>query len=247
MDAKTICESYPAVCTGLNSDGWCKNERAVVIEKEYAIKDQQKESDLYHALMGWRAYRSCIELAAQVEMKRLKIRQSQRVEGYIRAETRVIELEQATKNANLPELLWYHWSHFSDKNALDKYVSLESRGVLNTPELLLNLAGYYSAKDQEKAINLLLNALSLYEQEEDIDPQIFQQLTTLTYQVEDYRHSYVWALVTQKLEAAKVDFKRLDKASRMTQKDKLKAELIADTIVKNLQEDTYVAQRRYRF
>lgn len=246
-EVKTICQQDPHLCRGLNEDGWCQNERAEVVYSEYALKSERNEFGIYKALVAWEGYRDCIELAAHVEMRRLKIRQSQRVEGYIRAEQAITDYLAETQNAQHPSLLWYHWSREGNKEAYEKFVALEKSGQLDTPELILNIAAHYAAEDQEKAIGYLLQALTMYPDEDDIDPKIFAQLTTLTYQLKDYKHSYIWALVTKKKEAGVVDMARLQEDGHLTVYEQHRAEEIAEQILTQLGTPEFKPLRSYPF
>ncbi|GGA70369.1 hypothetical protein GCM10011369_10070 [Neiella marina] len=245
---KRICKRNPDICQGLNRDGWCQEQRDVVIKADYQVESTNRsEPALYNALIGWEDYRACIELAAQVEMKRLKIRQSQRVEGYIKAEQMLLDLNEETRNAKMPELLWYHWTRNQDKEAYKTYISYQDTDLLNKPELQLNLAAHYAQRDQEKAIEVLLKALSLYPNTDSMDQSIFTQLATLTYQLEDYRHSYIWTLVTQKLEIAPVNLQQFEEDNVLTIRDKQTAEKIAEQLAQDLAEGNFVAKRSYTF
>lgn len=244
---KQLCKDDPQLCRGLNQDGWCQNQREIVVYKEFELKQSRTELGLYDALLAWEEYRDCIELAAHVEMKRLKIRQSQRVEGYIRAEQAINDYVKETATSSHPNLLWYHWSREGNKEAYAKFIALEQSGQLNTPELVLNIAAHYAEFDQERAIGYLLKALTMYQDEDDIDPNIFSKLTTLTYQVKDYRHSYVWALITQEKEAGVVDMSKLGDSGRLTIFEKKKAEEIADQILSQLGNGNFKPHRRYKF
>ncbi|MBD1389573.1 DUF2989 domain-containing protein [Neiella sp. HB171785] len=245
---KRICKRNPEICQGLNRDGWCQEQRDVVIKADYQVESTNRsEPALYDALIAWEDYRACIELAAQVEMKRLKIRQSQRVEGYIKAEQMLLDLTEETRNAKMPELLWYHWTRNQDKEAYNTFISYEGTDLLNKPSLQLYLAAHYAQRDQEKAIAILLKALSLYPNTDAMDQTIFTQLATLTYQIQDYRHSYIWTLVTQKLAIAPVNLQQFEQDNLLTIREKQTAEKIAEQLAKDLAEGNFVAKRSYTF
>ncbi|MBW8191548.1 DUF2989 domain-containing protein [Neiella marina] len=245
---KRICARNPDICQGLNRDGWCQEQRDVVIKADFAVENSNRsEPALFDALIAWESYRTCIELAAQVEMKQLKIRQSRRVEGYIKAEEMLLALNEETRNAKMPELLWYHWTRNQDKEAYQRFIAYEDAGLLNTPELQLNLAAHYAQRDQEKTISILLRVLSMYDDNSQIDQSIFTQLATLTYQLKDYRHSYVWTEVTKQLAIAPVNMGLFDDTNLLTIQQKAKAKQIATQIVTDLNEGKFIAKRTYSF
>lgn len=245
--AEAICEDHPELCRGLNQGSWCKAERSSVVINEYSRKEENTDPNIYQALLAWEEYRDCIELAAHVEMKRLKIRQSQRVEGYIRAEEAIEDYLKSTTRTNHPGLLWYHWSRDGNKKAYRKFVRLEQSGQLNTPELVLNIAAHYAEEEKEIAVSYLLKAISMYEDEADIDLRIYRQLTTLLFQLEDYRHSYIWALITKEKEPEVVDMSRLDEEGKLTIHDKHQAERFAGQILAQLSEPGFKPKRAYPF
>lgn len=245
--ARAICLEDPQLCRGLNEDGWCQAQREKVIYSEYELKQKRTEPKIYNALVAWEGYRDCSELAGHVEMKRLKIRQSQRIGGYIRAEEAIRDLLKETAKSNHPSLLWYHWSREGNQAAYEKFVALEESGQLDTPELVLHIAAHYAGDDQEKAIDYLLKAVAMYDDEDDIDPVIFSRLTTLTYQVGDYKHSYVWALVTKERDAGTVNMKLINESSKLTIFEQKRAQEIADDILSQLGDPGFKPRRHYRF
>lgn len=237
LDADSICKSTPAFCKGLNNDGWCVNQREAVVLSRYKLKQPYvQEKQKYDALLNWEAYRGCIENAASIEFNKLKIRKTKRVVGYLTAIQEIEQLSAATKDSNNPYLLWYHWGRNNDRAALKKFIANQNAPAYNTPELQLNLATYYYKKDRAKALRLLKNALSLYEQGEPVNRDIIDQLSSFYFQQEDYSRSYIWSRVSELMGNESVNLELLIRAGKLDADKVDELEEKAD-IVKTLIDD----------
>lgn len=237
LDAASICENNPTFCKGLNSDGWCVDQReAVVLSRYYLKQPEADEKQKYDALLNWEVYRGCIENAAALEFSKLKIRKTKRVVGYLTAIQEIEKLSEATKNSDNPYLLWYHWGRNNDRAALKKFIANQHLPDYNTPELQLNLATHYYNKDKAKTLRLLKNALSLYEPGEPVKRDIIDQLSSLYYQQADYSRSYIWSRVSELMGNESVN---LDLLIRAGQLDEDKIDDLEDKadIVKALIDD----------
>ncbi|WP_410613597.1 DUF2989 domain-containing protein, partial [Bacillus sp. SIMBA_154] len=71
------------------------------------------------------------------------------------------KLADETTDSEHPLWLYWHWANRSDQGALDKLLALEGTKKMETPELKLALATYYTKKDSQKTFELLYSALRL--------------------------------------------------------------------------------------
>ena len=177
---REICQSNPAMCNDLNDDNWCNSERRQLIFSRYERHQ-------------------CMELASTIEHKKLKQKQSNRIEAYINSQKNIKKLADKTAGSDHPLWLYWHWSNRGNDQALQKLLSLEGTPQMETPELKLALATYYAKQDSQKTFELLYNALRLYKPGDRINPEIPSTLVSMYLKEGNGSQAYIWSQVAWQL------------------------------------------------
>lgn len=205
----SLCQNYPEICANTNlNDGQCRLQRTNLIWQRYDVLKNPVAEEKFKELKFTYAYQKCLEYAARIEPTELKERKTQRTRALIKSYESIRTLSEELARSNDPEIIYYRWSQ-GDKNALRQFLLLEGSPALETPDLQLALATYYTDKDKEKTIQLLKHALELYERGQDIKPEIIQSLATLSHQTESITNAYLWARVGTELGASVVSQEKL--------------------------------------
>ncbi|CCQ12205.1 FIG00949460: hypothetical protein [Pseudoalteromonas luteoviolacea B = ATCC 29581] len=186
------------MCSDLNQDSHCKEERAEVIFARYYEYKKPTEENKYTLLKNFESYGKCISLAAQIEHIKLKEKTTSRVEGQLTAQKEMYRLYQDTKGTTHPGLLYFHWSRQNDEEALTKLLQMEETDkVKKNKEMQLFLASYYAKVDVDKTINILYNVLELNKAGEQPPVEVYATLVSLYYKQDKFKHAYTFARVAQ--------------------------------------------------
>lgn len=192
---REMCEQDPALCADLNEDNWCRTERRQLIISRYQNQQQQTPEHQYYLLKDLQKYSQCIELASAIEHRKLKSKQSHRIEAYLNSLDAINELARDTEDSDAPLLLYWHWANRSDSEALDQMLALENTKAMQTHELQFALATYYAKQDQDKVLAHLYNALRLYSPDQRFNVEIPESLVTYYLSREDVKNAYIWSRV----------------------------------------------------
>lgn len=190
-----ICESTPGICSDLNTDNWCNVERNKLIYSRYERSLDDTNENQYTVMRDLEEYSECIELAATLEMTKSKQKQSDRLEAFINSRKNIEKLADDTADSEHPLWLYWHWANRSDHDALDKLLALEGSKKMETPELKLALATYYTKKDSQKTFELLYSALRLYRPDDRVNPEIPSTLVSMYLKEGNGPEAYVWSQV----------------------------------------------------
>jgi len=234
-----ICANNSSICSDLNNDKWCSNERDSLIRSRQKLKSLKTETSLgknqYLALLSLNNYQACINIAATIEPKKNIHLKSKRVEALISTFNELSALEKATKNSDAPYLLYYHWQYKNDKTAKIKLLAQSGNSTFNTAELQFALANIYNNKEIQQTIMSLLKGITF------IDKTNTQLLTTMHYSLitafmheKKYKLGYLWSkiAINQGIENINLSmFQNTDKVSNREREviDKLAIKL-ADKI-----------------
>jgi len=197
----SICGDSPQVCDDIKTQGWCKGERTELIRNRYRQQTEpNNHKNLYDTLLTWKTFNACIEKASNIKRKKVTDRDPTKAATFVTSVLEIQKLEKLTKSSNYPDLLYYHWVEYGDDSKIDKLVSLDRKGKLNTSDLQFKMSTYYGKVNREKAVNSLLKGLSLLteSQLETLDHNVFASLTTYYYQMKKLELSYTWAQVAVK-------------------------------------------------
>lgn len=238
---KEICSDTPELCDDLNTDdGWCKEERSNVIRSRQEQTNPEIETDLakYHLLRDFKAYKKCIERAAQVEPIIYKEKKTGRVNALITAENEIQRLEQETMDSNEPHLAYYHWRVRGDQNAKARFMAIEDSPALDEPELALAMASYYFERDPDKTAKLLYRAISNYKGE--LPPEsIYDSLTTLNLREKRYPETYIWMQVAKQLGKKNVSLQTLERYHVFSHEEKAKLDSLAQQLADKISDGQF--------
>ena len=201
----SICEESSNFCTDLNADSWCRAEKSVIIRARYKDSVEPGDKNKYDLLLGFEDYKKCIDKASKIEHIKFKEKQTGRVEGLLTAERELKRLSRMTKDSNDPHLLYYHWSRHNNEDAIKAFMRYRDTGELETPELQVALASYYTKFDLPKTVKTLHHALELHEKGDEINTTIFSSLTTIHMKLEEFDKAYIWGLIAVEHDVTDLD------------------------------------------
>ncbi|MGR5141481.1 DUF2989 domain-containing protein [Photobacterium sp. DNB23_23_1] len=195
----SLCQAEPQLCADTNlNDGQCRLQRVSLIWQRYDVQKDPTDKNKFKELQYTYDYQKCLEYAARIEPTELKERKTHRTQAMLSAYASIDRLNTELATSNDPEILYFRWSQ-GNKEALRKFLRLEGSSAMETPEMQLALATFYTSKDQEKTIGLLKRALELYARKPKIKPEILQGLATLSHQQGAREQAYLWAKVGEAL------------------------------------------------
>ncbi|WP_100657097.1 DUF2989 domain-containing protein [Alteromonas flava] len=206
-----MCSEEPDICNDLNPDAWCRAEKADIIKHRYQQAEPPTHAQQYQLILFFEDYQDCISKAAQIRHKQLREKETGRMKGLLTAQNELKRLAYETRNIDDPYLSYYQWSRHGHDDALARFLRFERNGELNTAPLQVGLASYHAKRDTGKAINALYTALSLYTEEEAIDPEIFTSLYTLHQQRGESEMAVVFALIAKEYDKNDVDLATLQR------------------------------------
>ncbi|UTV26891.1 DUF2989 domain-containing protein [Photobacterium atrarenae] len=199
---ESLCQDHPEICANTNlNDGQCRLQRTQLIWQRYDVLQNPADEEKFKELKFTYAYQKCLEYAARIEPTELKERKSLRTRALIHSYEEIRRLSEELADSADPQIIYYRWSQ-GDKRALRQFLQLEGTPALETPELQLALATFYTEVDKEKTIQLLKHALELYTGEQPIQPEIIQTLATLSHQNKSTDDAYLWAKIGTELGAS---------------------------------------------
>ena len=210
--AKTVaqmCTEQPQICGDLNPDSWCRAEKAEIIKFRFEHQDGEPEEDKYNLMMYFEDYQVCIAKAAQIRHIKLREKETGRMKGLLTAQNELKRLSNETRYSENPYLAYYQWSRHGHEDSLKAFLYAAERGELHSAALNVAHASYLVKRDTAKAINALYTALSLYNEDEDIDPEVFNSLFTLHNERENLSEAVVWGLVGSEFDNSTMDKKEL--------------------------------------
>lgn len=190
-----ICRDHGEFCQDLNPDSWCRFEKAGIIRHRYDYREDNSDAPKYQLLLEFEDYQKCIEKAAQIQHIKHREKEAGRLKGVVTAQRELKRLARETRNSPDPYLSYYQFSRFGHKDAYDRFVAYAASGQLKDPALMVALASMQYKEDLTQTTATLYQALSMYEDDKEIDQHIFQSLITIGLEQEKYRMAYVWSLV----------------------------------------------------
>ena len=239
ITVREACESYPDICSDLNQDNWCNAERRQLILTRYANKTDETPTHQYYLLKDLQSYSQCIELASSIEHRKLKAKQSHRIEAYIKSLSNIEKLAQQTKSSEHPLLMYWHWANRGNNDALDRLLALEGQPIMQTSELQFALATYYAKEDSQTMLEYLYRALRLYKPQQRFNVEIPESLVTYYLNNQRTDEAYIWALVAIQLNSEVLQADQL--GTIFTQSDERKETLAdsAEDIIDQIEEGQF--------
>jgi hypothetical protein len=242
ITASNICEEHEQFCSDLNPDGWCQAEKNQIIKHRYQYELAPSELLDYHLLKDFEAYKVCITNAAQIIYITENDKQARRMQAVVVAENELKRLARKTRHSSEPHLLLYHWSRFGDKDAMKKFLALETQNKLNTASLQLGLASYYVKFNQAKAKQALYKAIELTPVDAAMESEIFSSLSTISMKQDNFRDAYIWAYVAKDFAVADIDLEQI--ASKLNSADQVhKLENIAEHYIDQIHDREFKGPR----
>ncbi|OAN13606.1 hypothetical protein A3K86_13575 [Photobacterium jeanii] len=235
----SLCESHPQICEQLNvRDGQCRLQRTKLIWKRFDVMNNPIDTEKFKELKFTYDYQMCLEYAARIEPTEHKERKTKRMKALIHSYDSIKRLNNELAESIDPEIIYYRWSQ-GDKRAMRQFLKLEGKPALETPELQLALATYYNGKDQVKTQNILLHALSLYQQGDKIQPEIIQTLATIAHQQKDSANAYLWIQVGKEFDMPSAEQDKLARFYPMAEDAREALDKKAKRIVKALKKGKF--------
>lgn len=235
-----LCSQNPGLCDKYNTeDGQCRVQRTHTIWQDYETQKKNTDENKYKLLQHFIKYRHCLGLANQIELKKQKERAAKRSIAFTFSTARIKQLENELRNTSNPNALYYFWSQYGDNNAEKAFLAMEGTPTLETPQLQFSLAGYYSTRNKDKAIEILVHALALYNDMSHINHDIFKSLVSLSYQQGYYEYSYIWTMVSNNLEIIKSTDENLYQMFNFSEDKRNELQEKADTITSQLKRGVF--------
>lgn len=244
-DLAKLCEQHPDICSEFTEDNWCKVERKNTAFARLNLKKTGKDKQKVDLLHAYEDYAKCMDHASKIEHIKLKHKKTRRIENHLKAKEKIKQLSIETKNSEHPELLYYHWSRYINKRALNKLLAMEGSVLLNTPESQFNLATYYIKRDTDKTLTLLFHALELNKPEHAINTEIFKSLTSIYTDMKEYKQAYIWLKILNLYDPddETINEKTLIEYSKGYSLDGDFLEQVAETTLEKIQEGTFKSPR----
>lgn len=235
-----ICSNHPGLCADLVDDGWCRYERSEVIRGRYYLQRDQTDRRKYELMRGLERYLQCAEHSTNIEYKRAREQKSPRVEGMLAASSQLALLDSQTLDSGDPYLLLWHWTNNTNPAARARFLALEGTQVLEEPELQLALGGVYAKREPRKAIALMLHALSLYGEGDEVNSRILTSLSTLYMGQKEFGLAYQWGKVSEAFQDVnEVSASRLALYHNISKGEQDAWDKSAETIVQQLKRGEY--------
>ena len=187
-----LCEQNTQTCELFTVDTWCKAERKNILLTQTELNKSLDDRDKYKFLIALENYKKCVSHAAKIEHIKLKEKRTARIQNHEKAEEKIKEISEETKNSKNPYLLYFHWSRYLNKEALTKFIALEGSSELESSELQFFLATYYIKRDTDKTLTLLYHALELYQVDDGLNVEIFKSLSSIFTDRSEYKQAYIW-------------------------------------------------------
>ncbi|GAA5214606.1 DUF2989 domain-containing protein [Corallincola platygyrae] len=238
-NVREICKAYPEHCSDLNSDGWCRYERADLIKQRYQLQKQSTGIGKYELLMHLEDYRDCIERASQIQHTNNKEQTTQRVNGYLAALAQIEQVSKETEGDNTPDLLYYHWSRHGSLEAYDKLVAMDDQGLLERTDMQFRLAGAKIKSDPQQAVNKLYKALYLAEGPTHYDSSIITMLATIFTQHRKGELAYLWLKVGELAELKSIDIEANSRYLRVNTEQREQLDKKAEEVYQSIEDGTF--------
>jgi len=244
-DLATLCEQHPDICNEFTEDNWCKVERKNTAFAQLALRNTGKDKQKIDLLHAYEDYAKCMDRASKIEHIKLKHKTTRRIDNHLKAKEKINQLSIDTNRSEHPELLYYHWSRYVNKRALNKLLAMEGSDVLNTPESQFNLATYYIKRDTGKTLTLLFKALELNKPENSVNTEIFKSLTSIYTNMKEYKQAYIWLkiLTLYDPEDNTISDKTLSEYSKGYQLDSDFLDKVAKTTLDKIEDGQFKSPR----
>ncbi|CAH9051875.1 hypothetical protein PSECIP111951_01664 [Pseudoalteromonas holothuriae] len=241
-----VCNETPGLCSDLNTDSHCREERANVIIARYHEYKEPTDNNKYQLLKLFEGYNKCVSRAAKIEHIKLKEKTTSRVEGHLTSLKEMNRIFNETLDTSHPGLLYYHWSRNNNKAAMNKLLNMQDqKDVRNDSELQLFLATFYAKIDDDKTINILYRVLELNQAGQHPAAEVYETLTSIFYKQEKYKHAYTFAKVATLSGYTNVDIIPIENQLISAGKSLDSYDELAQQTYTQIQEGIFVSPREF--
>lgn len=195
-NTEKLCLDNPVLqCERLNiHDGQCRVARTDLIWHRYDALSNPSIDNKITEYQLTQTYQKCLELAAQIQVIDQTELKQKRFSALITSGEDLKRLTQELHQLRTPKALYFLWSQTGDKQARREFLQLEGKPELDNAEMQYALATFYTTRDREKTLRLLIRALEL-SPENNINPEIFQSLASTYQTLGQKENAYLWAMV----------------------------------------------------
>ncbi|MBY5920348.1 DUF2989 domain-containing protein [Ferrimonas balearica] len=198
-NARDICNDTPALCTDLNTSGWCRHNRAAVIHARYQFQSTADDAHRFNEIVELEQYVECMSNIAQMVSRTPgKSIEQERSLFYLKGLESLESLQKATSKASHPGLSLYHWTRFNDTDALERFLSAESKDQIEGL-LLKRLTGiYFTKSNPEKAKRYLLDVVEANPQAARLDQELLTQLGFVMNELGEHQAAFLFTYLGQR-------------------------------------------------
>ena len=239
INTKKLCAENPELhCEKLNmNDGQCRLARTNLIwHKMETLKNPTIENKIEESRFV-NEYQTCLELAAQIEPTKPGNKKEGRFNALLHTYDEQKRLLNEIRESDSPDALYFMWTK-GDNVAKLKFLRLEGSGKLQTAHLQYALATYYIARNKEKTLVLLENALTLTEAGQ-LNSAVIEALASVNHSLGHRKHAYIWALVAKELKLPLVSDRNLAVLYQFDEEENEKLEKIAENITDAIKDGKY--------
>lgn len=240
-DTDRLCADNPDLkCQFLNmEDGQCRIDRTNLVWQRYDKLKSPTDVNKIKEIELVAKYRSCLELAAQIEPLDARERKTKRVETMIFMGEEYRRLVEELKTSDSAEVLYFLWSHTGDDASRRRFLQREGRPELETAEMQYALATFYSSRDEQKTEQLLHRSLELSKTAKP-NTEIFKTLSSLYYKNQRLDQAYLWSMVAKSHGVAIASKQELNYLySDLSNEQKQDLEAQANSILQEIELHTY--------
>lgn len=200
-NTEQLCADTPNLqCERLNvGDGQCRVPRTDLIWHRFDVIKEPTDINKVKEYELTFAYKRCLELASQIQPIDQTGLKQKRFDALINAGEDLETIINTLKQSKSPQALYFLWSQTGNDDAKRAFLQLEGKPELETAEMQYALATFYTGRDQEKTLELLLHSLEL-SNSNDLRAQVLQSLASTTHKLGMKEHAYIWAKVAHEFD-----------------------------------------------
>lgn len=235
-----LCNANPDLqCERFNiGDGQCRVPRTNLIWHRFDSRNEQTDINKIKDYELTFEYNKCLELASQIQSLTKEDVRRQRFNALVNSGEDLKSIVASLQQASSPQALYFLWTQAGSDSAKRAFLRLEGSPELETPEMQYALAMYYSGRDQEKTVELLLHSLEL-SRGQTVNSDIIQSLASTTHRMGRKEHAYIWTLVAAELEVPIASNNELQLLYGFDEDKFEQLQNIADDVLSALREGTF--------
>ncbi|PMH40591.1 hypothetical protein BCU68_16155 [Vibrio sp. 10N.286.49.B3] len=235
-----LCENNAELqCDRLNiNDGQCRHDRTELIWHRYEELKTPSDANKIQEYHLTSKYRQCLELAAQITLIDQAELKKQRVSALMHSINALDRIKKELEPSTEPETLYFLWTQTGDKQAQRRFLQLENTPELNTAELQYALATYYTKRDPEKSVKLLMNSIAL-DQKMPVNTQALKALASTNHSLKRYQDAYLWTMIGQYFDVSIASKKHLALLFPFKQEEFERLDKLAASLAVSIKKGTF--------